>query len=220
MKYIIRVRFQLLQGEEEDSDKSVRKKYTDILADKGIDYLYELLKKTDPKSAEAIHKNNSKKIIRALEYYENTGELMSVHNKKEREKTSPYNYAYFVLNRERKTLYDRIEYRVDKMIEKGLVDEVKHLRDLGYDRSLVSMQGLGYKEIVSYLDGEYDLDTAIDIIKRDTRHFAKRQLTWFRREKDVMFLNYEDYSNSVNMMCDKIYDVCQNKNMKGTKNEQ
>lgn len=205
---------------EEDSDKSVRKKYTDILADKGIDYLYELLKKTDPKSAEAIHKNNSKKIIRALEYYENTGELMSVHNKKEREKTSPYNYAYFVLNRERKTLYDRIEYRVDKMIEKGLVDEVKHLRDLGYDRSLVSMQGLGYKEIVSYLDGEYDLDTAIDIIKRDTRHFAKRQLTWFRREKDVMFLNYEDYSNSVNMMCDKIYDVCQNKNMKGTKNEQ
>ena len=102
----------------------------------------------------------------------------------------------------------------------GLAGEVETLRDAGVPEDAQAMQGLGYKEIVSYLDGEYDLDTAIDIIKRDTRHFAKRQLTWFRREKDVMFLNYEDYSNSVNMMCDKIYDVCQNKNMKGTKNEQ
>ena len=158
-------------------------------------------------------------MIRALEYYENTGELMSKHNETERQKESPYNFEYIVLNRERSVLYDRIEQRVDLMLEQGLIDEVKHLLDMGYDKNLVSMQGLGYKEIVDYLNGEYDLDTAVDIIKRDTRHFAKRQLTWFRREKTVRFLNYEDYDNSVNPMTDEIYRLCLEKGMKGQNNE-
>ncbi len=204
---------------EEQGDKSVRMKYEKLLETNGVDYLYELLKQTDPASAESIHKNNSKKIIRALEYYENTGELMSKHNETERQKESPYNFEYIVLNRERSVLYDRIEQRVDRMLEQGLVDEVKHLLELGYDRHLVSMQGLGYKEIVNYLNGEYDLDTAVEIIKRDTRHFAKRQLTWFRREKTVRFLNYEDYENRVDKMTDKIFELCIQKDMKGQNNE-
>lgn len=204
---------------EEQGDRAVRIKYEKLLEEKGADYLYELLKQTDPVSAETIHRNNSKKVIRALEYYENTGELMSKHNETERQKESPYNFEYIVLNRERSVLYDRIEQRVDLMLEQGLIDEVKHLLDMGYDKNLVSMQGLGYKEIVDYLNGEYDLDTAVDIIKRDTRHFAKRQLTWFRREKTVRFLNYEDYNNSVNQMTDEIYRLCLEKGMKGQNNE-
>ena len=172
------------------------------------------MKKTDPESAEVIHENNTKRIIRALEYYENTGELMSVHNKRERKKSSPYNYQYFVLNRDRKVLYERIDKRVDMMVNNGLVDEVNKLLNMGYSRNLVSMQGLGYKEIAAYLDGEYALDEAVEIIKRDTRHFAKRQLTWFRRENDVTFMNYEDYSNDINKMCEALINICENRNVK------
>lgn len=192
----------------EDSDKTVRHKYENLAKEKGVHYLYRLLADIDPESAENIHENNEKRIIRALEYYENTGELMSVHNKREREKSSPYNFRYFVLNRQRDILYDRIDRRVDQMLKDGLVDEVKHLLELGYARSLVSMQGLGYKEIAACLEGEYTLEEAVDIIKRDTRHFAKRQLTWFRREKSVNFINYEDYSNDVERICEQLYKIC------------
>lgn len=198
----------------EDNDKSIRQKYEKLALENGTSYLYELLKKTDPESAEVIHENNTKRIIRALEYYENTGELMSVHNKRERKKSSPYNYQYFVLNRDRKVLYERIDKRVDMMVNNGLVDEVNKLLNMGYSRNLVSMQGLGYKEIAAYLDGEYALDEAVEIIKRDTRHFAKRQLTWFRREKDVTFMNYEDYSNDINKMCEALINICENRNVK------
>ncbi len=104
---------------------------------------------------------------------------MSEHNEEERRKESPYEFVYFVLNAPREQLYARIDRRVDQMIEEGLVDEVKHLKELGCTKEMVSMQGLGYKEILAYLDGECDLDTAVYTIKRDTRHFAKRQLTWF-----------------------------------------
>ncbi|MBQ3665546.1 MAG: tRNA (adenosine(37)-N6)-dimethylallyltransferase MiaA [Lachnospiraceae bacterium] len=192
----------------EDSDKTVRQKYEKIASEKGTAYLHRLLQEVDPKSAKTIHENNTKRIIRALEYYENTGELMSVHNQRERAKTSPYHYQYFVLNRDRNTLYNRIDQRVDLMIKDGLVCEVKNLLNSGYSRNLVSMQGLGYKEIAAYIDGECTLEEAVDIIKRDTRHFAKRQLTWFRRERNVTFMNYEDYSNDINQMCDALVGIC------------
>ncbi len=189
---------------KEDNDKSVRMKYEKLAEEKGVSYVYELLQKIDPVSAENIHRNNEKRIIRALEYYENTGELMSVHNLRESQKTSPYHFMYFVLNRERNTLYERIDKRVEQMLRDGLVDEVKSLLAMGYGRELVSMQGLGYKEIAACLEGEYTLEEAASILKRDTRHFAKRQLTWFRRERNVTFINYEDYSNDVDRICEEL----------------
>lgn len=132
-------------------------------------------------------------MIRALEFYHLSGKRISEHNEKEREKKSPYHFAYFVLTDERSHLYANIDKRVDLMIEQGLVDEVQKLKNMGFHRDMVSMQGLGYKEILDYLDGKTTLEEAIYIIKRETRHFAKRQLTWFRRERDVIWLNKQDY---------------------------
>ena len=168
-------------------DDGYRAYLEQLYKDEGADALYDLLLKKDPASANSIHKNNVKRVIRALEYEHQTGQQISTHNATEREKTSPYNFAYFVLNCDRAKLYERIDQRVDIMMEQGLVDEVKSLvSEYGLSRDMVSMQGLGYKEILQYLDGEISLDEAVYILKRDTRHFAKRQLTWFRRERDVI----------------------------------
>ena len=157
--------------------------------DKGYGFLHVLMRKVDPESAEQIHPNNTKRVIRALEFCRQTGEKISAHNAREREKTTPYNSAYFVLTDERAALYDRIDRRVDVMMEQGLLEEVRALKERGLKRSDVSMQGLGYKEIFGYLEGDYPLEEAVRIIKRDTRHFAKRQLTWFRRERDVIWID-------------------------------
>ena len=174
---------------EEDSNVSIRKELEDIVEERGAEFLHELLRKVDPESAEQIHANNVKRVIRALEYYRMHGEKISVHNAAERRKKSPYDFLYFVLTNDRKVLYDRIEKRIDKMIEEGLISEVDNLLKKGYDSSLVSMQGLGYKELIPYLKIECSLEEAVYILKRDTRHFAKRQLTWFRRERDVRWLD-------------------------------
>lgn len=174
-------------------DDTYRAELENLVKEKGAAYLHNMLRKVDPKSAEDIHANNVKRVIRALEYYRQTGQKMSEHNEEERRKESPYKFVYFVLNAPREQLYARIDRRVDQMIEEGLVDEVKHLKELGCTKEMVSMQGLGYKEILAYLDGKYDLDTAVYTIKRDTRHFAKRQLTWFRRERQVTWIQKEVY---------------------------
>ena len=173
-------------------DDTYRAELENLVKEKGAAYLHNMLRKVDPKSAEDIHANNVKRVIRALEYYRQTGQKMSEHNEEERRKESPYEFVYFVLNAPREQLYARIDRRVDQMIEEGLVDEVKHLKELGCTKEMVSMQGLGYKEILAYLDGKYDLDTAVYTIKRDTRHFAKRQLTWFRRERQVTWIQKEE----------------------------
>ena len=152
-----------------------------------------MLEKVDPESAEQIHFHNIKRVIRALEYYHQTGQKMSRHNEEERQKESPYEFVYFVLNAPREQLYQRIDRRVDQMMSEGLVEEVKRLKEMGCTKEMVSMQGLGYKEILAYLDGEYALDEAVYTIKRDTRHFAKRQLTWFRRERQVTWIQKEKY---------------------------
>ena len=178
-----------------EQDDSVRERLTKELKTEGAEALFEKLKKVDPASCEIIHMNNTKRVIRALEFYELNGYPISEHNASEREKSSPYNFAYFVLNDERQKLYDRIDLRVDKMIEAGLVDEVKSLMEEGLDLSYISMQGLGYKEIYKYLKGEISLEEAVYILKRDTRHFAKRQLTWFRREKELEIINKQDFKN-------------------------
>lgn len=185
-------------------DMAYRKELEQLACEKGNNYVHEMLKAIDPASYEKIHANNLKRIIRALEYYRDTGEPISVHNEKERSKASPYNLLFYVLTMDRPLLYERIDYRVDRMIEDGLVNEVKRLKDMGYSRNLVSMKGLGYKEIYGYLDGEYDLDEAIYILKRDTRHFAKRQLTWFKREKNVRWIHVDDYNMQTEVILKKI----------------
>ena len=177
----------------QDSDEAFRKEMADYAAEYGAEALHEKLKEIDPVSYKTIHANNTKRVIRALEYYRMTGQPISAHNEQEHQKVSPYNFAYFVLTDDRKHLYDRIDYRVDLMMKKGLVDEVKNLYDMGYHKDMVSMQGLGYKELLSYLDGECSLEEAVYIIKRETRHFAKRQLTWFRRDRDVIWLDKSAY---------------------------
>lgn len=159
----------------------------------GADQLHERLAEVDDKSAALIHPNNVKRVIRALEFYEQTGQKISDHNERERAKESPYNAAYFVLTDDRGHLYARIDSRVDDMIEDGLVDEVRGLKEMGYTKEMVSMQGLGYKEILDYLDGRCTLEEAVYTIKRDTRHFAKRQITWFKRERNVIWIDKKAY---------------------------
>ncbi len=179
---------------EEETDTAYRDKLWQLGEEKGNHYLHELLRKVDPESAEEIHENNRKRVIRALEFYENCGKPISTHNKEQRQKTSAYNSCYFVLTDDRKKLYERIESRVDQMLSKGLVDEVRTLKERGCNASMVSMQGLGYKEILEYLDGRCSLLEAVEKIKKETRHFAKRQLTWFRREKDVIWLDKQAFA--------------------------
>ena len=176
---------------ENDADPAYRETLERLAMERGAAYLHGLLKERDPKAAQEIHENNVKRVIRALEFYEKTGTPISVHNAAQREKESPYRFAYVVLNRNREELYRRIDRRVDQMMEAGLLEEVDTLRKRGYDRSYVSMQGLGYKELLAYLDGECTLEEAIYILKRDTRHFAKRQLTWFKRERDTDWLSLD-----------------------------
>ncbi len=179
---------------DQNADSDYRRELEELALSRGTQYLHDLLAAVDPPSAEAIHANNQKRIIRALEYFRLTGERISEHNKRERQKQTPYRAAYFVLNDDRARLYERIDRRVDTMITDGLVEEVRRLRAMGYTKELVSMQGLGYKELFPYFDGECTLDEAVSVMKRDTRHFAKRQLTWFRREKDVIWVNKQMFS--------------------------
>ena len=183
----------------------------------GADALHERLKTIDPASYDTIHANNVKRVIRALEYYHLSGKPISEHNEMERKKESPYNFAYFVLNDERKKLYDRIEKRIDLMMEQGLLDEVTHLKQMGCHREMVSMQGLGYKEILSYLDGECSLEEAVALLKKETRHFAKRQLTWFRRERDVIWMDKSTYVYDERMILEDMCKVLKEKQIIGSK---
>lgn len=179
---------------ENAEDTTIRDRLEKEAEEKGAEYLHGKLREVDPASAGAIHANNIKRVIRALEFYEQTGEKISLHNETERQKESAYTSCYFVLNDDREKLYERIDRRVDEMLAEGLVAEVEALKKRGCTRKLVSMQGLGYKEILAYLDGEYSLEEAVYRIKRDTRHFAKRQITWFKREKEVIWINKPDFS--------------------------
>ncbi|WP_026528920.1 tRNA (adenosine(37)-N6)-dimethylallyltransferase MiaA [Butyrivibrio sp. VCD2006] len=160
----------------------------------GIHELHEMLTKIDPEYAADLHENNVKRVIRALCFYKETGTKISEHNEDQRAKTSPYDFFYFVLTDDREILYERIEKRIDKMMEEGLVEEVQALKDRNISRDATSMQALGYREILSYLDGEVSKERAVELLKRNTRHFAKRQLTWFRREKDVTWVDKSELS--------------------------
>lgn len=195
----------------ENEENTEYRAYLETLAkEKGPEHLHNLLAKTDPDSAKSIHANNIKRTIRALEFYHLTGEPISKHNDKEKRKGSAYQSCYFVLNDERDRLYQRIEQRVDEMMAQGLAEEVKNLKEMGCTRDMVSMQGLGYKELLAWLDGEYTLEEAVALIKLNTRHFAKRQLTWFRREQGVIWINKNEFDYNedriLTFMLDKLID--------------
>lgn len=178
---------------ETEAETEYRKELQQYADTHGAVALHERLQQIDKESAKKIHPNNVKRVIRAIEYFEQTGEPISKHNEEQAQKESPYQFLYIVLNHDRDVLYERIDYRVDQMIKQGLVEEVKQLLDSGYAPDLVSMQGLGYKEFIPYFKQEISLEQAIYTLKRDTRHFAKRQITWFKREKDVIWLSKKEY---------------------------
>lgn len=178
---------------ETETDTSYREELELFAEAHGAEALHERLKEVDPAAAGEIHANNVKRTIRALEFFHQTGTRISEHNQEQKEKETPYRTSYFVLNDIRSKLYERIDLRVDQMLENGLLDEVKMLKERGCTKDMVSMQGLGYKEILDYLDGNCSLEDAVYILKRDTRHFAKRQLTWFKREQDVIWVNKNEF---------------------------
>ena len=192
---------------ENAEDTAIREALEKTAREKGAEYLHQMLREADPQSAAQIHANNIKRVVRALEYYMQTGQRISEHNEQERGRPSAYNACYFVLNDHREAVYERIDRRVDQMLADGLLKEVQALREMGCTKDMVSMQGLGYKELLGYLDGEYDLDQAVYLIKRDTRHFAKRQLTWFRRERDVIWLNRQEYASDEDIL-KRMLDEC------------
>lgn len=199
---------------ETEADLSYRRKLEAMASEGQAGLLHERLRQVDPKAAEEIHPNNVKRVIRALEYYRDTGEPISAHNETERKKESPYAFACFVLTEPREILYDRINRRVEQMMEDGLLEEVKKLKERGCTREMVSMQGLGYKELLEYLDGECTLDEAIYRIKRDTRHFAKRQLTWFRRERDMTWIDKSEYGNDPQRILEAMITIIKEKEIK------
>lgn len=191
--------------DETEADHSYRDKLEHFAKVHGNEILHGELRKIDAASADAIHPNNVKRVIRALEYYEQTGKKMSEHNEEQQQKQAAYDFRYYVLSLPREVLYERINTRVDLMREEGLVEEVKGLLADGCTKDMVAMQGLGYKEIIDAIDGRITLDEAFEKIKKETRHFAKRQFTWFRREQDVSWIEKEKFTSE-----DDILTYCVN----------
>lgn len=198
--------------EKTEADEPYRRKLMAFAKEQGNKALHEMLAKVDKASAEAIHPNNIKRVIRALEYYKQTGKKISEHNEKQQKKTAEYDFRYYVLSLPREILYERINQRVDLMREEGLVEEVKKLLAMGCTKEMVSMQGLGYKEIVTALEGEDTLEAAFEKIKQETRHFAKRQFTWFKRERDVTWIYKEQFQSEEELLLYCINDWKNKKN--------
>ncbi len=180
-----------------DEDGAFRKELEETAKAQGPEKLWEMLQQVDPEAAQAIHPHNVKRLIRALEFARQSGgEKISEHNKIQRSRPAAYDAVFFVLTMDRAKLYARIDARVDMMMDQGLLEETRKLRESGLAPEAVSMQGLGYKELYAYLDGRIaSLEEAVTLIKRNTRHFAKRQLTWFKREKDVIWVNRDDFAD-------------------------
>ncbi|MBR3646067.1 MAG: tRNA (adenosine(37)-N6)-dimethylallyltransferase MiaA [Lachnospiraceae bacterium] len=200
-----------IKFEDTQKNQTYRDELEEYVKANGAMSLHDKLRQVDPKAAEKIHFNNVKRVIRALEYYKETGNKISEHNEEQRLNESPYNFAYIVLSDDREKMYERINKRVDIMIEQGLVNEVQTLLNMGYKKDLVSMQGIGYKEIIQYIEGDISLDQAIYDIKINTRHFAKRQLTWFRREKNIDMIYYPDFNYDKELILDNIIKITKNR---------
>lgn len=187
------------------SDNNYREYLQSICDINGNEYLHNMLKEIDIESYERLHKNDTRRIIRALEVYKYTGKTISEYQRLSKIRDIDYNICIVALNCDRQKLYNRINYRVDLMIQNGLIDEVSNLLKMGYKSDLTSMQGLGYKEIVAYIRGEYSKQGAVDILKQNTRHYAKRQLTWFRREENIKWFDTDNYL-SIDHLTGDIYN--------------
>lgn len=185
---------------EADKDEQYRVELEKLALEKGDNFIHSILKEIDPISYTSIHPNNRKRVIRALEVYKVSGKPFSSYNLGMDLYEGKYNLYYYVLNMDRATLYDRINKRVDIMIEKGLLEECIKLKEMGYNSSMQSMQGIGYKEILLHLEGVISLDVAIDMIKQGSRNYAKRQLTWFKKDPRAIFLNKDELSEHDIMM--------------------
>lgn len=190
-----------------DTDFDIQEDNTQIRSDleaelnhMGVDYMHDKLASIDPKSAKTIHKNNTKRVLRAIEYFMLNNKPISEHNEIMNEKESPYNFIYFVLNDTREKLYERIGYRVDQMLKQGLLKEINELQSRGLNNTHTSMQAIGYKEILEYVDNLVSFEDAVENLKKDTRHLAKRQLTWFRNQKEITWINKPDYDYDENKM--------------------
>lgn len=194
-------------------DTSYRDELYGLAETKGAKYLHDMLRAVDAASAASIHYNNVKRVVRALEYYKQTGTRISEHNEEQQKKESPYNYAYFVLNDDRKLLYDRINTRVEDMFKEGLIEEVRKLQKKGIDRKCTALQAIGYKEVFDYIDGNVTLEQLKENIKNNTRHFSKRQITWFKREKDINWINLEEFGHDKQKVLDYMLMLLKNKNI-------
>ena len=188
-----------------DRDEDYREYLVRLSEDKGKEYVHSLLKDIDGKSYEKLYPNALKRVVRALEAYKITGKSISEYTKENEKKlyNIPYNINYFVLNMNREVLYERINKRVDIMMNKGLIEEVKKLESMGYTPDMQSMKGIGYKEILFYLKGDISLDEAIYLIKKGSRNYAKRQLTWFRKDKRSIWIDKDKYRSEEEIV-DKI----------------
>lgn len=185
---------------EEETDPKVRENLFKEAEEKGITPLYERLLAIDPKACEKIHPNNTKRVIRALEIYETTGLTLSEQNERSRQNPSPYTPFMIALAPPRDVLYDRINKRVDSMSEVGMFDESKRLLKAGLTKDMQSMQGIGYKEVFDYLEGRVSKETCLEEIKQATRRYAKRQLTWFRRDARYHWVDTTDEIAVQNMI--------------------
>lgn len=195
---------------EMDADTECRTSMEEEAKNGGAQALYRRLQEVDPEAAESIHPNNIKRIIRALEFAQKSGgKLISEHNRNEHLREPAYDAVFFVLTMDRRKLYERIDARVDRMMQAGLVPEVERLKEQGLTAQDVSMQGIGYRQILRALDGEYPMEEAVRLIKRDSRRFAKRQLTWFRRERGVTWIDLDSFPEE-NLLLNHMEDVIRN----------
>lgn len=207
-----------IEFDENPSDSRCREQLEATARQQGSAYLHHQLQLKDPQAAAEIHPHNIRRVIRALEFYQQTGTKISVHNEQQKQKQPPFQYLYFVLNDQREKLYRQIDRRVDQMIADGLLAEVTALYQQGYSSDLVSMQGLGYKEIMAYLEGRSSWDEAVCTLKRDTRHFAKRQLTWFKREPAVEWISKDQFDYQDEQILNYLISRCREENI--LKNEE
>ena len=196
-----------IEYQEIQLDEEYRKKLEEEVEEKGLEALYERAKQIDAIAIEKISPNDKKRILRILEIYHATGKTKTEQEIESRKKEVEYDYKVYALDWDRQTLYDRINKRVDMMIEQGLIEEVKQILDK-YDTFPTAMQGLGYKEVVDYLKGDLTKEEMIEKIKMESRRYAKRQLTWFRKNKQTIWLNAEDeIQNNIDIILKDIKDA-------------
>ena len=205
--YIQALLYDIEFEDENEEEKTVLRRELELeYEEKGTDFMYNKLLGYDKEAANSIHKNNKKRLIRAIEYAILNNKKISSHNIEQRSKESKYEYRFFVLTMDRTKLYERINYRVDLMFEEGLIEEFKELLEYGCEKNMTAMQGIGYKELFAYFEERLSLDEVKEEIKKDTRHFAKRQLTWFKREEKAIWIDKDVYTGEalLDKMCEYI----------------